>query len=331
MLLQRRGMRLFSVGDVDVSVSLWYGILMGFIVFLSPAMGGATVTAGVLMAVAVTISLLIHDFAHALVAKRYGLKPSIQLLAFGGFCLTEREAQSDGDDAKMALAGPVTSLAVAGAVAAVMVWMPALAQASPVTQTLLPVLLWFNLGWGLFNLLVPVWPYDGGRLFHLLLRQFKSEKKARTWALQASIFAIIPVGIVGLVQFMSLLVALLAVFVVMDNVQRLRSGAPLIRRKSDRAKNTASDFHEELLEDAEKAMAEQDWDEAARLAHHMRSVGSMPDNMLDRVWTILGVATTEMGNYDEALSYLDRAPDNSEVRRAKRRCNDELNDAQPAQ
>lgn len=328
---QRRGEHILTIWDVDVSASFWYGVLMGFIIVLWPVMGNMEFTAGVLIAVVVTLSLLAHEFGHAFVAKRQGLGPSVLLHAFGGFCFTDREAGSDGADARQVIAGPVVSLLLAGVAALVYTLAPGVMVATPVLQTVVPALLWFNLGWALFNLVLPIWPYDGGRLLHLLVRQFRDEKQARTWTLNASIFAMIPVGIIGVFAFGSLIVAFLAFFVVMDNIQRLRSSAPLVRRKSDRSKNQASSFHEELLGEAEEAMDQQNWQEAARVAHQMRSVGSMPEKMLEKVWTILGVATMRMGNYEEALSYLKRAPENSEVNRAVQRCEEALEqrEAQP--
>lgn len=325
MFFERRGLSLFKLWDVDVSVSFWYGVLMAFVIVLWPSMGGMTYADGVLVAVAITVSLLVHEFGHALVAKRYRLSPSIVLHAFGGFCITDREAKSDGDDLRVVLAGPLMGLLLAGLVGAVFFLAPGLISASPVTQTFFGALLWINIVWSLINLLLPIWPLDGGRLFHLLLRRFKSEKAARNWTLNASIFTVIPVGILGFIQFHSLLVAIFALFVLMDNAQALKSGRPLVQRNSGRSKKKASSFHEELLEDAEAAMKEEDWREAARLGHHMRSVGSMPSKMLDQVWVILGISTMKMGNYEEALSYLRRAPKKSKVKRAIERCEKELN------
>ncbi len=323
MLLEQRGFPLFKFWGVEVSVSFWYLIIMGFIIVLWPAMGGMAVADGVLWALVITASLLIHDFAHAAVAKRHKLRPSIVLTAFGGFCFTDREAKSDGDDIRMVLAGPLVSLALAAVALSAVLFIPEVVASSPVTQTMVTALLWVNLLWGLVNLLLPIWPLDGGRLFHLVLRRFKDEKTAREWALKASIYTVIPVGIVGLVQFMSLLIALFAVFVLIDNVQALNSNQSLLRRKSAKSKNQASSFHEGLLEEAEEAMEAGDWREAARLAHHMRSVGSMPAKMLDEVWTILGIATMKMGEYDEALSYLKRAPQKRRVKQAIQRCEEE--------
>ena len=70
-------------------------------------------------------------------------------------------------------------------------------------------------------------------------------------------------------------------------------------------------------------MKDEDWREAARLGHHMRAVGAMPAPMLARVWTILGIANMEMGNCDEALDYLERAPDSKEVREAMKTCKEQ--------
>lgn len=324
MFFEQRGHRLFTLFDVDVSVSFWYGVLMGFVIVLWPSLGGMTYADGVIVALAITFSLLVHEYGHAFVAKRYNLSPSILLHAFGGFCVTAREARSDGDDARVVMAGPAMGLVLAGLVALIYVFAPGVVAASPVTNTLFTALLWINVVWSLVNLLLPIWPLDGGRLFHLLLRRLKPEDVSRRWALQASIFTVIPVGILGFIQFQSLLVALFAIFVLMDNVQSLKRGQPLVHRKSGRAKNKASSFHEELLEEAEEAMSDEDWSEAARLGHHMRSVGSMPSKMLDQVWMILGISTMKMGNYEEALSYLKRAPKKSKIKRAIQRCEEAL-------
>lgn len=324
MFFERRGLSLFRLWDVEVSVSFWYGVLMGFVIVLWPSLGGMTYVDGLIVALAITFSLLVHEFGHAFVAKRYKLSPSIVLHAFGGFCITDREAKSDGDDARVVFAGPLMGLILAGLVALIYVLAPGVVAASAVTQTLFTALLWINVVWSLINLLLPIWPLDGGRLFHLLVRRFKPEDEARRWALNASIFAVIPVGILGFIQFHSLLVALFAVFVLMDNIQTLKVGRPLVMRKSGRSKNKASSFHEELLAEAEEAMKQQDWREAARLGHHMRSVGSMPSKMLEQVWMILGISTMKMGEYEEALSYLRRAPEKSKIKRAIERCEQEL-------
>ncbi len=321
MLFERSGIHWFTLRGISVAVSMWYMILMAFIVF-SPMVfggGGGSVIGGVIFAVAVTISLLVHEFGHAVVSKHYKLGPSILLHGFGGLCMSESSAIKDGDDARVVLAGPFAGLAFGGLLWLFQAFLPGVAYSSPLVGSFISSLLWINILWSLVNLLLPIWPLDGGQLFHLILRRFMDADKAQRIALTVSIFVIVPIAIIGFMKFKMLFFAILGLFIVMDNLNSLQSGQPLINRPgSQRAK--ASSFQVELMQDAEAAMADEDWREAARLGHHMRSVGAMPEGMLAKVWTILGIANMEMGNYDEALEYLERAPDSKEVRAAFKSC-----------
>ncbi|MBA2662380.1 MAG: site-2 protease family protein [Bradymonadaceae bacterium] len=322
MLFERSGLHLFTWRGIAVSVSMWYMILMAFIVFM-PMMGSGTIISGVIFAVAVTLSLLVHEFGHGLVSKHYGLGPRILLHGFGGLCISDSAAQSDGDDARILLAGPFAGLAFGGLLIALQFFLPGVVGVSPLLAKFVGALIWINIVWSLVNLLLPIWPLDGGQLFHLILRRFTAPDKAQRVALTVSIFVVIPVAIVGFMVLKSLFFAILGLFILMDNVNTLQSGHALVDRAGSKPKK-ASSFHEELMREAEIAFKEQDWREAARLGHHMRSVGSMPNAMLKRVWTILGIATMELGHFDEALNYLERAPDTNEVRTAYQRCKKQL-------
>ena len=50
MFFEQRGTPVFRLAGVQVSVTLWYAILMGFIIVLWPALGGISVAAGVQIA-----------------------------------------------------------------------------------------------------------------------------------------------------------------------------------------------------------------------------------------------------------------------------------------
>lgn len=86
---------------------------------------------------------------------------------------------------------------------------------------------------------------------------------------------------------------------------------------SAKPKTRASDFQKDLVKQAEQALDEGDHREAYRLCHQIRSTGDIPQKMLDRVWEILAVTAVEMERFDEAESYLKRAPDTAAVRRAR--------------
>src|SRR5690554_3539158 len=300
MFLERSGLHIFTWRNIEVSVSLWYGLIMAMIV-LFPAFQGGSVVSGLIWVVALTISLLVHEFGHALVAQRYGLGPSVLLHGFGGLCMMEREADTDGQDARVVFAGPAAGLIFGGLVYLLATFAPQVAYASPLTATFVGALLFVNIAWSLVNLLIPMWPLDGGQLFHLLLRRFKDEEFARRLTLNVSIFVAIPAAIVGFLMFRSFLIAIFAVMVVMSCMSMLQNGQSLVGRRSGRSLARASDFHQELLAEAEQALIEEDWREAYRLSHQMRSSGEMPAKMLNRVWEILGITSTEMEEYEEAL------------------------------
>lgn len=112
-------------------------------------------------AVLLYVSVLLHELAHCVMAKRYGLPVRrITLYLLGGVSEIEREPDSPGREFLVAFAGPLLSLGLAvvgfgldvfvvpeGGVADVLVWQ-----------------LWVaNLIVGVFNLL-PGLPLDGGRM-----------------------------------------------------------------------------------------------------------------------------------------------------------------------
>ena len=106
--------------------------------------------------------LAVHEVAHAVVARRFGIHVrSITLFLFGGVAEIDGELPTPGSEFAVALAGPATSvaigsvLAVAAGVADGLAW----TGAAGVLFTLALV----NLGVGVFNL-VPGLPLDGGRI-----------------------------------------------------------------------------------------------------------------------------------------------------------------------
>ena len=50
----------------------------------------------------------------------------------------------------------------------------------------------------------------------------------------------------------------------------------------------------------------------------------IPKKTMDQIWEILGVTTTKMGEYEEALNYLKRAPDTKAVKQARQICEEAI-------
>jgi len=108
-------------------------------------------------------SILAHELAHALVARRFGIATtSIQLWALGGVARLEREATTPRAEGWIAAAGPLTSLAIGAVSLGAMLGL----SAAGVDGVLPGVLGWLgviNVALAIFNLL-PGAPLDGGRI-----------------------------------------------------------------------------------------------------------------------------------------------------------------------
>ena len=124
------------------------------------------------MAVAATIGLLFsivfHETAHSLVARRYGIEiRGITLFVFGGVAQMGSEPESARAEFLMALAGPVASLVLAAALFALSGAIGSLHGPQTIAEVV-----WYigslNLMLGLFNL-VPAFPLDGGRMLRAAL------------------------------------------------------------------------------------------------------------------------------------------------------------------
>jgi Zn-dependent protease len=139
-------------------------------------------------------SILAHELAHAVVARRKGIGVSrITLFLFGGLAHMEHEPPSWRSELLMALAGPVASFALGGAfigLGALMVPEVDLGVRGPLVAlrgagVLATILLWLgpvNLMLGLFNM-VPGFPLDGGRVLRAIVWGVTGNlREATRWA-----------------------------------------------------------------------------------------------------------------------------------------------------
>jgi Zn-dependent protease/CBS domain-containing protein len=120
--------------------------------------------AAVVGAFAFYVCLLAHEMAHALVARRSGVKVAgITLWLFGGVSRLDGEPKSAGAEALIAAVGPLTSFVIA----AVAYGLSLATSASGLVSDLFAWLAIVNTALGVFNL-VPAFPLDGGRLLSSL-------------------------------------------------------------------------------------------------------------------------------------------------------------------
>lgn len=121
---------------------------------------------GVVSALLLFVSVLLHELSHSYVAMSRGMKvDSIVLFIFGGVSNVKGDARAPEDEFLMAIAGPVTSLLLAAAFWATL---QVIGPSGGPVQATLGYLAGINLLLGLFNLL-PGFPLDGGRVLRSVL------------------------------------------------------------------------------------------------------------------------------------------------------------------
>jgi len=114
------------------------------------------------------ISILLHEVAHCWVAQKEQMQvDGISLFVFGGVAKLSSEPRSPVSEMKMAVAGPLMSLGVAG-VAAALSWSLGLFTFLGEADEIFRYLARLNFFLAAFNLL-PGFPLDGGRIFRALL------------------------------------------------------------------------------------------------------------------------------------------------------------------
>ncbi len=112
------------------------------------------------------ISILVHEYGHALFSLLFGQNPRIELIAFGGVTIPSGKSLKPWQEFVMILAGPLFGFLLF--VAALLLYQ------MPIENELVrKILFWtysLNLFWTFINLL-PIIPLDGGQLIRVILQK----------------------------------------------------------------------------------------------------------------------------------------------------------------
>ncbi|HVA95569.1 MAG TPA: site-2 protease family protein [Candidatus Dormibacteraeota bacterium] len=138
-------------------------------------------------------SLVFHEMAHSVVARHYKIPViSITLFVFGGIARIARDPSRAVEEFNIAVAGPLSSLLLAGAF-----WLVYLGSG---TNALLKALAYslstINLALAIFNL-VPGFPLDGGRIFRAIVWGITKDF-SRSTRIAARTGQVIAYGMIGL-------------------------------------------------------------------------------------------------------------------------------------
>lgn len=163
-----------------LAVLITWGLAAGYFPALVPGLDRVAYwSMAIIGLVGLAGSIVLHELAHALVARRYDMPiHGITLFLFGGVAEMEDEPSSPRGEALMAVAGPAMSLALA-LVSGVM-WL-LLPHQHPLGGPFAAIFYYMGFVNGLlvaFNLL-PAFPLDGGRVLRAALWAWRNDF---TWA-----------------------------------------------------------------------------------------------------------------------------------------------------
>lgn len=171
-----RSLQVARIAGIGIEVHpSWFLILAILVWSLSDSFlpevyeGWATATywfVGTIAAVLLFAAVLVHELAHAMVAVRRGVPvPKITLFIFGGVSHLARQPRSAGEEFAIAVAGPLTSVAIA--IVAAAVWVIAAGRQEQV-EAVAFYLAMINALLAVFNTL-PGFPLDGGRVLRSIV------------------------------------------------------------------------------------------------------------------------------------------------------------------
>ncbi|HEX8959915.1 MAG TPA: site-2 protease family protein [Solirubrobacterales bacterium] len=156
---------------------------------------------GLLSALLLFASILLHELGHALVARRHGVEiEEIDLWLLGGVARMSGQPKAAGDELRFALAGPAVTLVIAVFFGAIALALPASGLAA--LRAVVKYQAIVNAAILVFNLL-PAFPLDGGRVARALFWGWTGDLRRAT-AAAASIGRGLGYGMIALGVFATL-------------------------------------------------------------------------------------------------------------------------------
>lgn len=165
----------FTIGRIAgtaVRIHITFVLFLAWIGFSAFRQGGAqAATQNLLFIVLLFLCVVLHEFGHIFMARRYGIRtPEVTLLPIGGVASLERIPEKPSQELAVALAGPAVNVVIALILVAILgahmegrveqIDNPALGLATRLAAT--------NVFLALFNM-IPAFPMDGGRVLRALL------------------------------------------------------------------------------------------------------------------------------------------------------------------
>ncbi|HKY14431.1 MAG TPA: hypothetical protein VJM33_05865 [Microthrixaceae bacterium] len=199
----------FRLARTPVTIEWTFLLLLGFYVFAGARPAGY----GLVFGVVVLVSIVAHEFGHALAFRAYGHESTVSIHGLGGLTMSRggRELR-DTDEIVISLAGPAAGVAIG--LVALALQRTDIGDQHLAIEVALNDLVWVNLAWGLVNL-VPVLPLDGGMVMDRLVHR-ASPRNGDLLAPAISAAVAAPLGVWAFLEGFPFAAIIAAFFVAMN-------------------------------------------------------------------------------------------------------------------
>jgi Zn-dependent protease len=165
--------RLATIAGTEIKVHLTFVLFIVWVAFSVYTVNGPDAALAVtLFFLALFLCIVLHEFGHILMARRFGVRtPDVILLPIGGVARLERIPDQPRQEFLIAIAGPLVTLAIALILYLIVTLTgdrPTLRDPLLGAESFLVRLMAVNIYLLLFNL-IPAFPMDGGRMLRALL------------------------------------------------------------------------------------------------------------------------------------------------------------------
>ncbi|TVS01854.1 MAG: site-2 protease family protein [Rhodobacteraceae bacterium] len=211
-------LRLGRLAGIELRMHATFPLLFLWVGFIYWMQTGtlAGVAFGLAFIAVLFLCVVLHEYGHALTARRYGIGTRhITLLPIGGLAMLERMPKEPRQEIIVALMGPAVNVAIAIALALVLTLTGGWTRIDPETPLMMPAsflqaVLFANIFLVVFNM-IPAFPMDGGRVLRATLSLSMGRVGATALAARIGQTLALGFGVLGL--FGNPFLILIAVFI----------------------------------------------------------------------------------------------------------------------
>lgn len=177
-------------GKIPIAISPFFWVTAGLIGLINSMGSGSPWLLTIIWIFVIFVSILVHEFGHALTSRFFGQHPRIELVAFGGLTYQEGRRLRGWREFFVVLNGPLFGF---------LLFLLALFLLNSgwfegkVIPVMLKIFVWVNLFWSILNLL-PIMPLDGGQLLRVICESISRSKGLRISLFLSILFSIFFAG-----------------------------------------------------------------------------------------------------------------------------------------